>query len=89
MNYYEIVIAIGFSVLVLFACKLWGIYVVKQYGKKKILIKSRELKPEYYSCDFDELTLAGVGDDGNSDYGFSQAVKKIQLPEDVRIWVDI
>ncbi len=85
MNYEEIIIAVVFCILILFTCKLWGIHVVKQYEKNKITKKLMELKPEYYSCDVSNLALAGTGDDGNSDYEFSQAVAKIEVSENTRV----
>lgn len=85
MNYEEIIIAILFCLLILITCRLWGIYVVKQYEKNKMEKDRRALKPEHYSCEVDSLALAGTGDDGNSDYEFSQAVAKIKVSEDTRV----
>lgn len=86
MNY-EILIAIGFCLFILLTCRLWGIYVVKQYEKNKLAKSRRELKPEYYSCEIGELTLAGTGDDGNSDYEFSHAAAKIKVSEQTRVQI--
>lgn len=33
------------------------------------------------------LQLVGTGSDGNSDFEFKQAVKKIKLPNDIRIQI--
>lgn len=33
------------------------------------------------------LELAGMGSDGNSDFEFKQAVKKINLPNDIRVQI--
>lgn len=33
----------------------------------------------------EELSLCGVGDDGNSDYEFSAAIKKINLSDNVMV----
>ena len=87
MNYEEIIIAAIFCILILITCKLWGIYVVKQYEKNKAAESRRGLKPEHYSCEIDELVLAGTGDDGNSDYEFSQAAAKIEVSENTRVQI--
>lgn len=84
MNY-EIIIAIGFCLFILLTCWLWGIYVVKRYEKNRIAKNRRELKPEHYSYEIGVLELAGTGDDGNSDYEFSQAVAKIEVSESLRV----
>lgn len=87
MNYEEIIIASVFCILILFTCKLWGLYVVKQYEKSKIAKSRWELKPEHYSCEFGRLALVGTGDDGNSDYEFSQAAAKIEVSENARVQI--
>lgn len=87
MNYEEIIIAVVFCILILCTCKLWGLYVVKQYEKNKIAKSRRELKPEHYSCEFGKLVLAGTDDDGNSDYEFIQAVAKIELSENTKVQI--
>lgn len=33
------------------------------------------------------LQLEGIGSDGNSDFEFKQAVKKINLPNDIRVQI--
>lgn len=87
MNYEEIIIAVVFCILILFTCKLWGLYVVKQYEKNKIAKSRRELKPELYSCEVGKLALAGTGYDGNSDYEFRQAVAKIEVSENTKVQI--
>lgn len=86
MNY-EIATTIIFCVLVLIACRVWGIHVVRQYEKKKVIKSTEKLTPEYDLCEIDHLALAGTGDDGNSDYGFSQAAAKIELSETSRVQI--
>lgn len=82
----DIIVAICFVVVVLVMCKLWSIVMMKQYEKMKAVNISRgNLKYETAFTNLDKLELLGVENDENSDSQFIQAVKKIELSEDVRI----
>lgn len=82
----DIMIVIGFVVLLIVVCKMWNFYAMKQYEKKKETRLS--LTYGFYTDNLEKLEIVGVGSDGNGDYDVVQAIKKAELPDDVRIKVD-
>lgn len=79
----EIVIAGIFIVGVIFLCKMWNMLMMKQ-RKKVNAIKENKVSIVYVN-DFGNLKLVGTGNDFNSDFEFIQAVKKVELPDEVRV----
>lgn len=79
----DIIIVIGFIIAVIAMCKVWNLYTMKQYKK------SKENKLNItYGCHINNVErpqIVGVGSDGNGDYDVVKAIKKIELPDDVRI----
>lgn len=81
----NIIIVLGFVIAVIFLCKLWHMYVLKIYQKKEAKKSKQIMNYGVYIDSFEKLELAGIGNDGNSDYEFIQAVNKIHLSDDIRI----
>lgn len=82
----DVIIVIGFVVVLIVICKVWNLYAMKQYGKSKE--NSLGLTYGFYINSAENLKIAGVGSDGNGDYDVAKAIKKIELPDDVRIKVN-
>lgn len=82
----DIVVVIGFVVVLIAICRMWNLYTMKQYKKSKA--NSLNLTYGFYADNTKGLGIAGAGSDGNGDYDVAQAVKKIELPDDVRIKVN-
>lgn len=65
------------------------------FGKEQQRKKKDEFEKYQLICDFykqeirniKKLQLEGTGSDGNSDFEFIQAVKKINLPNNVRVQI--
>ena len=74
----EIMIVIGFVITVVAMCKLWNLYAMKQYGKAKA--DRLGLTYGFYVDNMQSFEIEGTG---NDDVG--KAVKKIEMPDDVRI----
>lgn len=58
--------------------------------KKRVECEKKLLLRNFYKQEIksiETLQLAGTGSDGNSDFEFKQAVKKINLPNDIRIQI--
>lgn len=85
----NITIAIGFVIFVIILCKLWNIIALRIYKKNKfkMINNYNAIKYRTYIDGFDKLEVVGIGTDGNSDFEFRQAVKKISLPDDIRIQI--
>lgn len=79
----DIVVVVGFVVLVMAMCKVWNMYAMKQYNK----LREKKLSMTYgfYVNNMEKPQLAGVGNDGNGDYDVAKAIQKIDLPDDIRI----
>lgn len=57
---------------------------------KQIRVKSDLLRNSFYQKELEsikKLKLVNVGDDGNSDFEFKQAVEKIKMPHELRIQI--
>lgn len=82
----NIIIVMGFILVIIAICKIWNLYTMKQYlnSKKNKL----GLKYSFYAGSTKKLKIVGVGSDGNGDYDAAQAIKKIELPDDIRIRVN-
>ena len=74
----EIMIVIGFVITVVAMCKLWNLYAMKQYGKAKA--DRLGLTYGFYVDNMQSFEIEGTGNDENG-----KAVKKIEMPDDVRI----
>lgn len=79
----DIIIVIGFIVVVIGLCKCWNWYAMNKYKKQKAnrlnivynLTKSNQNK----------IKIEGIGIDKNGDYAVSQAIKKIKMLDSTRI----
>lgn len=82
----DIMVVIGFIVVLIAICKMWYLYTMKQYEKSK----ENRLRLTYcfYVDNMERLEIVGVGSDGNGDYDVAQAIKKAELPDGVRIKVN-
>lgn len=80
---HDIIIVIGFIIAVIVVCKVWNLYTMKQYKKSK----ENRLSMTYgfYVNSVEKPQIVGVGSDGNGDYNVAKAIKKIELPDNVRI----
>mgnify|MGYP006967270966 CR=1 FL=1 len=79
----EAITVIIFILIVVLMCKVWNWYSMKNYKK----IEGNRLGLEYgfYMDTLKKTEIVGVGSDGNGDYEVSKAIKKIDMPSDVRI----
>lgn len=85
MNY-ETVIVACFAVCVFGLCRLWNMLMMRQREKARIIKESKiSIMYEESIADFGDLKLEGTGNDSNSDYEFIQAVRMIELPDEVRV----
>lgn len=82
----DIIVVIGFIILVIVLCKSWNLYTTKRYLKSKEY--RLNLTYGFYVDNMEKLEIVGVGDDKNGDYTVSQAIKKVDLTDDVRIKVN-
>lgn len=82
----NIIIFLGFIITVYLICKIWNVFMMRQYNKSKSksMIKFI-IDYDNYIDGKNKLILAGTENDNNNDYEFIKAVKKINLSEDVRI----
>ena len=80
----DIRVIIGFVILLIAVCKIWNMYAMKQYEKSKE--KSLGLTYGFYG-NIEKPEIVGVGNDMNEDYNVVQAIKKVDLPDNVRIKV--
>lgn len=79
-------------VVSLFTCIMLGISYVL-FGKSVKVKKQKEAEERMRICcsfqqeidNMEKLELVGIGSDENSDFKFIEAVRKIDLPEDVRV----
>ena len=79
-------------IVTLFVCMVLIISYVsfdQKIKKQKIEIDKKNLViHNFYKQEINrigKLRLEGTGNDGNSDFEFQQAVKKINLPNDIRV----
>ena len=79
----EIVIVIGFIFTVAAMCKVWNLYAMKQYSESKG--KKLGLTYGFYVDNLKFVEIEGTGNDENGDYDIAKAIKKIEMPDDVRI----
>ena len=78
----EIVIVISFIFTIAAMCKVWNLYAMKQYGKAKA--DRLGLTYGFYVDNMQSFEIEGTGNDENGDYDVAKAVKKIEMPDDVR-----
>lgn len=81
-------------VVTLAVCTILGIsyaFFSKDVKKKKaVKCEKNLLLRNFYKQEIKRvgtLQLEGTGSDGNSDFEFKQAVKKIKLPNDIRVQI--
>ena len=79
----EIVIVIGFIFTIAAMCKVWNLYAMKQYSESKE--KKIGLTYGFYVDNLKFVEIEGTGKDENGDYDIAKAIKKIEMPDDVRI----
>ena len=79
----EIMIVIGFILTVVAMCKVWNIYAMKQYKESKE--ERLGLTYGFYVDKMKFVEIEGTGNDENGDYDIAKAIKKIEMPDDVRI----
>lgn len=79
-------------VVTLIVCMILSISYVffdkKARKQKEEIDKSNMLILEFYNQEMDcmgKLELAGIGNDGNSDFEFKEAVKEINMPNNTKI----
>lgn len=85
----DIIAVVVFIITLISVCKVFNLWVMKQYKKEQTLKENRsKLTYGCYINNIEKLELAGVGDDGNGDYDISKAIKKIEMPNSVRIRVN-
>ena len=85
----NIIIVICFIIIWTLICKAFNYMMMKQYKKnRKVKNNVIGLSYGYYMDNIGELRLAGAGGDGNGDYDVPKAIKKTELPDDVRIRVN-
>lgn len=82
----DIAVVIGFIVILIAICKMWNLYTMKQY--KKLKENRLSLTYGFYVDNMTRLGIVGAGSDENGDYDVAQAIKKVELPDDVRIKVN-
>lgn len=82
----DVMVVIGFVIVLLVICKIWNLYTMKQYEKSKE--NRRSFTYGVYVDSAEKLGIVGVGNDENGDYDVAQAIKKVDLPKDVRIKVN-
>lgn len=82
----DIIVVIGFIVLLVVICKVWNLYTMKQYKKSKA--NRLSLTYGFYVDSSEKLGIVGVGGDENGDYDVAKAIEKIELTDDVRIKVN-
>lgn len=79
----DVIVVIAFVIAVIGTCKLWNFYMMKLYKK------SREcglgMTFGFYINNMEKTKIVGVGSDGNEDYDVAKAIKKTELPDEVRI----
>lgn len=79
----DMIIVIGFIVILIGLCKGWNLYAMNQYKKQKDnrlnLVYSLNMNSE------NKIEIGGVGIDENGDFNVSQAIKKIEMLNDIRI----
>lgn len=81
----DITVVIGFIIVTIIMCKVWNWYVMKQYMKQRD--NRLSFTQVFYEDDLEKIEIVGIGNDGNSDYDVSEAIRKIELPSDARIKV--
>ncbi len=81
----DVLIVLGFVIVVIMLCKCWNMIILNRFEKNKTIKNNNTLKYGTYIDSFETLELVGAGDDGNSDFEFWQAVKEIEVPNDIRI----
>lgn len=81
-------------VVTLAVCAILGISYVffsKDVKKRKVVECEKNLSlRNFYKQEImriETLRLEGIGNDGNSDFEFGQAVRKINLPNDTRVQI--
>lgn len=80
----NIIIVINFVVVLVELCRLWSLCIIKQYKKQNN--NKLNLKYSLYLLnDKTKIELVGIGNDNNGDYDVSQAIKKIDMPNNRRI----
>ena len=79
----EIMIVIGFILTVVAMCKVWNLYAMKQYSESKE--KTLGLTYGFYVDNMQFVEIEGTGNDENGDFDVAKAIKKIEMPDDVRI----
>lgn len=79
----NIIIVSGFIVVLIGLCKGWNLYAMNQYKKRRDdklnLVYSLNMISE------NKIEIEGVGIDENGDFNVSQAIKKIEMLNDIRI----
>lgn len=82
----DIMVVIGFVVVLIATCKIWNLYTMKQYEKSKE--NKLRLKYGFYVGNTEKLEIVGAGSDENGDYDVARAIKNAELPDDIRIKVN-
>ena len=68
----------------------YAIFGINMNKKEKIEYEKNQMLCNFFQQEIKKiksLQLEGVGDDGNSDFEFIRAVKKIKMPVNVRIQI--
>lgn len=80
----ELMIIIGFIVLIIVLCKVWNSFMMKLDQKEERNKEECDLNfciPEHTS----KIILAGSGTDKNRDYPVEEAIDTVLMPKDKRI----
>ena len=78
----DMLMIVGFVLFLFVLCIIWNKIMMFQYEKKLRCQTKLSFEIDIQSVD---LTLVANKPDGNTDNKFSDAVQKIELPQDVRI----
>lgn len=79
----EIIAVVCFVIIFAVACVVWNLIMMKQY--EKMQDEKLNIEYSYYDNRKGSIELVGIDGDDNGDYDVSDAIKKIKLPDDVRI----
>lgn len=79
----EIVIVISFIFTIAAMCKVWNLYAMKKYSESKE--ERLGLTYGFYVDNMQFVEIEGIGNDENGDFDIAKVIKKIEMPDDVRI----
>ena len=81
----NILLACGFVVFMFLFCFFWNRAMMKSYNNMEQQNRFKKFDFCTHINPISDLKLVGIENDGNSDYKVIDAIKKIQLPDELRI----